>query len=118
MVRTKYAVFAVIAVMTGYVLYHNERFLIEPDHPMWDHYGSVGWWLIPHGIAGAGALFMAPLQFSDRLRKRFTRLHRVGGRVYVYGVFVLAPIGAVHPVTRRRRWASRGRSRSWPSSTP
>jgi uncharacterized membrane protein len=94
MLRTKYVVFAVIAVMTGYVLYHNERFLIEPDNPMWDHYGSVGWWLIPHGIAGACALFMAPLQFSDRLRKRFTRMHRVGGRVYVFGVFVLAPIGA------------------------
>ena len=42
MVRAKYAVFAVIAVMTGYVLYHNERFLIEPDHPMWDHYGRWG----------------------------------------------------------------------------
>jgi hypothetical protein len=95
MVRAKYAVFAVIAVVTGYVLYHNERFLIEPDHPLWDHYGSVGWWLMPHGIAGAGALFMAPLQFLDRLRKRFTRQHRVGGRVYVFGVFVLAPIGAV-----------------------
>jgi uncharacterized membrane protein len=94
MVRAKYVVFALIAVMTGYVLYHNERFLIEPDHPMWDHYGNVGWWLIPHGIAGAGALLMAPLQFSDRLRKRFTRLHRVGGRIYVFGVFVLAPVGA------------------------
>ena len=94
MVRAKYAVFAVIAVMTGYVLYHNERFLIEPDHPLWDHYGSVGWWLIPHGIAGAGALLMAPLQFSDRLRKRYTRMHRVGGRVYVFGVFALAPVGA------------------------
>jgi uncharacterized membrane protein len=94
MLRAKYAVFAAIAVMTAYVLYHNERFLIEPDNPMWKHYGSVGWWLIPHGIAGAGALLMAPLQFSDRLRKRFTRMHRVGGRVYVFGVFVLAPVGA------------------------
>jgi uncharacterized membrane protein len=94
MLRAKYAVFAAIAVMTAYVLSHNERFLIEPDNPMWEHYGSVGWWLIPHGIAGAGALLMAPLQFSDRLRKRFTRMHRVGGRVYVFGVFVLAPVGA------------------------
>ena len=56
MVRAKYAVFAVIAVVTGYVLYHNERFLIEPDHPLWEHYGSVGWWLVPHGIAGAGSV--------------------------------------------------------------
>ena len=38
MIRAKYAVFAVIAVVTGYVLYHNERFLIEPDHPLWEHY--------------------------------------------------------------------------------
>jgi uncharacterized membrane protein len=33
------------------------------------------------------------MQFSERLRKRFTRLHRVLGRFYVAGVFIAAPLG-------------------------
>jgi len=94
MVRAKYLIFAFIAVMTGYVLYHNERFLIQPQNPIWQHYAQVGWWLLPHGVAGACALLLAPLQFSDRLRRRYTKLHRVTGRVYVVGVLILAPLGA------------------------
>ena len=42
---------------------------------------------------GACALLLAPMQFSDRLRRRFTKLHRVVGRFYVAGVFVAAPLG-------------------------
>ena len=93
--RPKYAFFAFVGVMTTYVLVHNERFLIEPQHPLWEHYAPIKWWLIPHAFAGTCALIVAPLQFSDRLRKRYTKLHRVMGRVYVAGVFVLAPVGAV-----------------------
>lgn len=92
--RTKHIVFALIAAMLAYVLYHNERFLIDPAHPVWEHYQSFKWWLLPHGLAGACALVLAPMQFSDRLRQRFAKLHRVIGRVYVTGALVLAPLGA------------------------
>jgi hypothetical protein len=92
-IRPKTFVFAFIAAMTIYVLYHNERFLFDPAHPVWQHYEPFKWWLLPHGVAGAGALILAPLQFSDRLRLRFTMLHRVTGSIYVAGVFVLAPLG-------------------------
>jgi hypothetical protein len=92
--RAKTVVFAAIAMMTAYVIYHNERFLIDPSHPVWQHYESFKWWLLPHGVAGACALFLAPLQFSDRLRARFTKTHRVIGRLYVTGALVLAPLGA------------------------
>lgn len=92
--NAKYVVFSGIAVMMAYVLYHNERFLIQPDNPIWQHYAHFKWWLLPHGIFGALVLLLAPLQFSDRLRRRFTRWHRVAGRVYVVGVLVLAPLGA------------------------
>jgi hypothetical protein len=93
-VNAKYAVFSAIAVMSLYVLYHNERFLIDSSHPAWQHYGPFKWWLLPHGIFGAIVLLFAPLQFSDRLRQRFTRMHRVMGRLYVFGAFVMAPLGA------------------------
>jgi uncharacterized membrane protein len=94
MPRTKTFVFAAIGVMTLYVLVHNERFLIEAAHPYWTHIATIKWWLLPHAVAGACALLLAPLQFSERLRRRYTRLHRVVGRIYVTGALILAPLGA------------------------
>lgn len=92
--RAKYLAFAIIALMTAYVLHHNERFLLDPSHPVWQHYESFKWWLLPHALAGVCALVLAPMQFSDRLRKRFTKLHRIAGRIYVASTLILAPIGA------------------------
>jgi uncharacterized membrane protein len=92
--RAKDLVFAFIGLMILYVLYHNERFLIDAKDPIWNHYEPFKWWLLPHAVAGACALLLAPMQFSDRLRQRFTKMHRVVGRVYVAGVFIAAPLGA------------------------
>lgn len=89
----KSVLFAGIVAMMAYVIFHNEYVLLDPAHPAWQHYEAVGWWLLPHSVAGACALVLAPLQFSDRLRQRFALLHRVVGRTYVAGVFVLAPLG-------------------------
>ncbi len=49
--------------------------------------------VLPHGLAGACALFLGPMQFSDRLRQRFAKLHRVVGRFYIAGVFIAGPLG-------------------------
>jgi uncharacterized membrane protein len=91
--RLKYLVFAAIAAMGAYVLYHNERFLIDPAHPAWSHYEPYKWWLLPHGIAGACALLLAPLQFAEGLRRRHTVVHRTMGTIYVVSACILAPIG-------------------------
>jgi hypothetical protein len=93
LVRPKYILFAILAFMLLYVIVHDESFLVHPKDPMWQHYQPFKWWLLPHGIAGACALLLGPMQFSDRLRNRFRRFHRVGGRIYVAGVFVAAPLG-------------------------
>jgi uncharacterized membrane protein len=90
---TKNLVFGVVAAMMAYVFWHNERFLIEPLNPIWKHYQDLGMFLLVHGVAGGTALILAPMQFSDRLRARFTKLHRVVGRVYVFGALILAPAG-------------------------
>lgn len=92
--NSKHVVFGLIGIMSAYVLYHNERFLVEPTNPIWEHYQPFKWWLLPHGIFGAIVLLLAPMQFSDRLRRRFTRGHRILGRIYVVGVIVVAPLGA------------------------
>ena len=92
--NAKYVTFILIGLASLYVLYHNERFLVEPEHPVWQRYEAFKWWLLPHGIFGAIVLCFAPLQFSERLRQRFTKAHRVMGRMYVVSALLLAPMGA------------------------
>ena len=106
-VNAKYVVFALIAIMSTYVMYHNERFLIDSSHPVWQHYEPFKWWLLPHALFGAIVLLFAPLQFSDRLRQRFTKSHRVMGRLYVAGALLLAPVGAYIQYYQERTGAPR-----------
>jgi predicted membrane protein DUF2306 len=106
-VKAKYVVFTVIALASAYVMYHNERFLVDSSNPAWQHYEPFKWWLLPHGIFGAIVLLFAPLQFSDRLRQRFTKTHRVMGRLYVIGAMGLAPLGAYIQYYQERMGAPR-----------
>jgi hypothetical protein len=106
-VNAKYVVFLAITVASTYVLYHNERFLVDSSNPAWEHIESFKWWLLPHGIFGAIVLLFAPLQFSDRLRQRFTKAHRMMGRLYVVGALVLAPLGAYIQYYQERMGAPR-----------
>ena len=92
--NAKYVVFSVITMASVYVLYHNERFLVQPSNPIWQHYAPFKWWLLVHGVFGTIVLLFAPFQFSDRVRQRFTKTHRVMGRLYVVGALVVAPLGA------------------------
>jgi len=106
-VKAKYVVFTVIALASAYVMYHNERFLVDSSNPAWQHYEPFKWWLLPHGIFGAIVLLFAPLQFSDRLRQRFTKTHRIMGRLYVIGAMGLAPLGAYIQYYQERMGAPR-----------
>jgi uncharacterized membrane protein len=105
--RPKYLLFAFVGLMLAYVIPHDESFLVNPRDPVWRHYESFKWWLLPHGLAGACALLLAPMQFSDRLRQRFTKLHRVVGRIYVVGALILAPLGAYIQYFQERMGATR-----------
>jgi uncharacterized membrane protein len=91
--RAKYFLWACIALMFAYVLVHDESFLINPKDAEWPHIHPFRWYLLPHGIAGACALLLGPMQFSDGLRRKFALLHRVVGRIYVGGVLIAAPMG-------------------------
>ncbi len=105
--RAKYVLWAVIGLMLAYVLRHNESFLIHSDDPIWQHYHPFRWYLLPHGVAGACALLLGPFQFSDRLRQRFTKVHRVMGRIYVGSVFIAAPMGFYVQYFQERMGATR-----------
>jgi hypothetical protein len=106
-VDAKRVVFTAITLATLYVLWHNERFVVQADHPAWQRYESFKWWLLPHAVFGSIVLLFAPFQFSNRLRQRFTKAHRVMGRLYVLGVYVLAPTGAYIQYFQERGGAPR-----------
>lgn len=91
--RPKYVLGVSIGLMLAYVIVHNEAFLIHSQDPEWQHIHPFRWYLLPHGLAGACALLLAPMQFWDSLRQRYAKLHRVVGRFYVGGVLIAAPMG-------------------------
>ena len=69
--RPKYLLFAFFGFMFVYVLGHNETFLINRADPVWHHYQPFKWYLLAHGLAGACALILGPMQFSERLRRKY-----------------------------------------------
>ena len=105
--NAKYVVFTLIAVASVYVLYHNERFLVDSSDPAWQRFEAFKWWLLPHGIFGAIVLLVAPFQFSERIRQRFIKAHRIMGRLYVLGAIALAPLGAYIQYYQERSGAPR-----------
>lgn len=89
---SKHVLFAVLGLMTLFVSWNNERFLLQPQAPEWAHFGPIRWHLIPHGLGGTVALLFGAMQFSARLRGRYPHLHRVIGKSYIGGTVVAAPV--------------------------
>lgn len=91
----KYLFFAILGLMTLFVLWNNERFFLNPRSPEWAHYNPIRWHLIPHGLGGALALGLGATQFSTRLRRSHPDIHRFSGKVYIAGTFIAGPIAIV-----------------------
>jgi hypothetical protein len=82
--RMKYLLFSILGLMFLFVLWNNERFLIDHSHPDWTYYFPVRYLLIPHGLGGLTALLIGPLQLSSRFRTKHVRVHRIlGGSILV-----------------------------------
>ena len=78
-IRPRNLVWTLIALMFVYVLYHNESFLINMKHPIWEHYATFKWYLLPHGLADTCALLLGPMQFFDNFRNRHLKLQARAG---------------------------------------
>ncbi len=89
----KTVLFALIGAMYVYVLYNVESFLFDKSSPEWAHIAPFQWWLLPHGLAAAFALFLGPFQFSERLRKNHVMVHKTFGYLYIAGCYIGAPLG-------------------------
>jgi uncharacterized membrane protein len=88
----KHILFGVLGLLALFVIYNNERFIVDHSDPLWTYYLPVHWLLVPHGLAGVMCLCLGATQFSTRLRQRHARVHRALGRCYVIGVVVAATI--------------------------
>ena len=80
--RFKYALFSLLGLMFLFVLWNNERFIIDHSHPDWTYYFPVRYLLIPHGLGGLMALLIGPLQLSSRFRTKHVRVHRMSCRLF------------------------------------
>lgn len=89
----KHLLFAALGLMALFVIYNNERFIVDHSDPQWAYYFPVRWLLLAHGLSGAAALCLGVSQFSNRLRRRHARVHRTLGRSYVTAVVISAPLG-------------------------
>ena len=92
MLRPKHLLFGAFGLMALFVLWNNERFLIDPSAAAWARYDPIRLHLLPHGVGGALALAIGATQFSSRLRRKRPRAHRFLGKLYIISSFVLAPV--------------------------
>ena len=95
----KHALFLTLGLMFLFVLWRNERFILDQSHPDWAYYFPVRWWLIPHGLGGLIAMVAGPFQFSSRLRQRHLQVHRMTGRAYLIGVAIAVPFSVYLSLT-------------------
>jgi uncharacterized membrane protein len=101
----KWSFFALMGLCVLLVLWTDERFLLNPADPHWKHIAPFRWLLLVHGLGGATALITGASQFSTRLRRSHTALHRLMGKIYITAVCISAPVaiwigtGPAEPVT-------------------
>jgi uncharacterized membrane protein len=91
-VQAKHIFFLIFGLMTLFVLIQRDAQLLHPGSFLRQRYAPVHWLIIAHGVPGAIALFLGIFQFSSRLRRRYLRVHRIMGRIYVVSVAVAAPV--------------------------
>ena len=89
--QAKHALWIVFGLMTLFVLLTRERTLLDQGSLLRQRYAPIPWLMLAHGIPGAVALLLGVFQFSSRLRRRYLRLHRILGRIYVGCALISAP---------------------------
>ena len=90
--RKKLIFFAVFFLVTAFVTFMKNREILNPASEIAQHFAPGMLFLIPHAFFAGIAIVMGAFQFSNRLRAKYLKVHRVMGYIYVVGVFIGAPI--------------------------
>ncbi len=93
--QSKHALWVVFGLMSLLVLFTREMTLLDPNSFLRQRYQHVPWLMIFHGVPGAIALVLGAFQFSNRLRSRYLKVHRILGRVYVACALISAPVAVM-----------------------
>src|ERR1700754_2986332 len=76
-----------IFILTRFFMSGADHFL-ELTPGALGKYFTLRWVLIAHITAGGGALILGPLQFWNKLRARYSKLHRWMGLAYLLAILV------------------------------
>ena len=95
----KLVFFAIFFLLSIFVIYMKNAHIFDPSSEIARHFAPVKWYLIPHAFFGALALLLGAFQFSNRLRAKYLKVHRILGYLYVVSVFISAPFAI--PVAKR-----------------
>jgi uncharacterized membrane protein len=93
--QIKVLLFAGFFALTIFVTYEKNARILDPMSPIARHYAPATWFLPVHAVFGILAIGLAAFQFSNRLRARYLRMHRILGYAYVTSVFIAAPFAIV-----------------------
>jgi Predicted membrane protein (DUF2306) len=101
----KHVLFFVLALMTLFVVYRNERFFFNHQSDTWKFFYPVRWKLFVHALGGATALVLGALQFSTKLRQSHPAVIELSD-VFIGGVLVAAPLAVYLSFTHGLRTLS------------
>ena len=97
--QNKLGFFILFGLLTIFVTYMKNARIFDPTSEIAQHFAPVKWYLVPHAFFGALAMLLGVFQFSNRLRARYLKTHRMLGYIYVVSVFIAAPLAV--PMTVR-----------------
>jgi uncharacterized membrane protein len=90
----KPALWTVMALMTLSVIRYSEYPIFRQAQEQ-AYLKTISWLIIPHVLCGVAAFLIGPFQFSSRMRRRYLKVHRILGRIYVGSVFIAASLAMV-----------------------
>src|SRR5512146_2579191 len=90
--QAKLVFFLIFFAVTAFVTYMKNARIFDPSSEIARHFAPGTLFLIPHAIFAGLALVMGAFQFSNWLRSRYLRVHRVMGYIYVVSVMIGAPM--------------------------
>jgi uncharacterized membrane protein len=95
----KLLLFVAFFALTIFATYEKNARILDPMSPIAQHYAPAKWYLAVHAVFGILAMGLAAFQFSNRLRARYLRMHRLLGYAYVASVFISAPFAVFVTLT-------------------
>jgi uncharacterized membrane protein len=117
---SKLVFFIALALLTIFVTVAKNAHIFDSTSEIAQHFAPVKGYLAVHACFGMLALTLGAFQFSNRLRARYLKTHRMLGYVYVASVYISAPFAipvALRTATLSLTAASAVQSFGWVLTT-